>query len=137
MARVENDFERRVRESEEALERQALRPDGKRPVLERWWYFVLLSNPFWLRPPLDLLLGHEEFDAKGILVHAALLAVAAAIFAWLRRRAEQRRRAALLAAPATLGGLARDGYWKRYLGWYPLKTRLRRVPPPESTAGWQ
>jgi len=48
--RPENDFERRVRESEESLLRQL--PTDKRPVNERWSWFLVVTAWAWFQVAL-------------------------------------------------------------------------------------
>ncbi len=89
--RAENDFEQRVRNGEETLERQTLRPDGKRPLIERWWWVGLVTAGLWFRL-LDMLLGGRPLDTADLLITSALLAAMMVAFAWERRRGERRRR---------------------------------------------
>ncbi len=92
MARAENEFERRVRESEEALDRQALPPGGKRPVIERWWWIALVTAGMWPRL-LGMLLGWQPADRADLITTSTLLAVAIAAFVLARRSGEHRRAA--------------------------------------------
>lgn len=87
---AENEFERRVRESEEALERQALPPDGKRPLVERWWWIALITAGLWFRL-LSMLLGWRPADGADLTITSALLVATIAVFARERRRGERRR----------------------------------------------
>ncbi len=89
--RAEHDVEQHVRKGEEALDRQALRPDEKRPLTERWWWVGLVTAGLWFRL-LDMVLGGRPMDTADLLISSALLAATMVAFAWGRRRGERRRR---------------------------------------------
>ena len=89
----ENDFERKVRESEQVLLRSVAA--GKRPLFERWWWFLLVTAQFWLR----LVLWPFRDDHTGsdnVLAGAGVgvLVIGIPLCLWARRRGERKRAAA-------------------------------------------
>ena len=94
----ENDFERRVRESEEAALRRV--PPGKRPVTERWWWFCGVTASLWFRVvlwPFDT--DRSGFENGFALLGLIILVFGTPAFVWVRRREEQKRIAARSKAP--------------------------------------
>lgn len=86
----ENDFERRVRASEEALLLQDAA--GGRPFGERWSYFLLMTLWPWSQVVLlcvDVAQGWRIERHRFVAV--AILVVAVPAFAWSRSRKQQRR----------------------------------------------
>jgi len=89
-AAQENDFERRVRESEQALLRGV--PAGSRPPAERGWWLLVVTAQFWVR----LVLWPFQDDhsrADGLLAGTGLVLLVVGVPLWLRgrRQAERRR----------------------------------------------
>lgn len=90
MGRPENEFERKVRESEQALLLDL--PEGKRPALESWWWFAIVTGQFWVRTLLWPFTGDPTGIDTGFAITGLVLLLAGApAFAWNRRRAARRR----------------------------------------------
>ncbi len=90
--RESGDFERRVRESEAALIQHI--PPGKRPFVETWWYYLLVTMWGWLQflwAALDWRAG-EPFR-KDRLVGMTIVAVFLPLWVWLRAKGERQRQA--------------------------------------------
>ncbi len=93
MPHQENEFERRVRESEAAALRGL--PPGKRPVTEQWWWFFGVTAWAWFRLllwPFD----HDAFGGDAVINWLAVVLVLIGLPLFLRERNRgERKRAAL------------------------------------------